>query len=44
MLYFRTAADNPTRQPVKPIYLNRLNENLDYLLYSHVGGLVLGTP
>ena len=41
MLYFRTAVYTETKQLVKPIDLNRLYENLGYLLYSYMARLVL---
>jgi hypothetical protein len=41
MLYFQTAFYSPTKQPVKPIYLNRLYGNLDYLFCNYMAGLAL---
>ena len=41
MLYFRTAVYTETKQLVKPIDLNRLYENLGYLLYNYMARLVL---
>jgi hypothetical protein len=39
MLCFHTAVYSPTKQPAKPIYLNRLYGNLDYLLCNYMAGL-----